>query len=228
MGNEGNGVIANARAYVYVLLQGIFGNYPSDSMLDVVCSDDTKAILEIFTHDDVEKYSEALGALERFACEYQCHRDVLLEKIGNEYTTLLIGPDHLIAPPWESVYVSKDPLLFQPSTLLVREAYLKEGMLPAEYPHVADDHVSLELGFLAHLVKKCEEARERGNMKKEQELLDAQVAFLDEHLLVWVEGFSERMKNARTSYFYPNMTCLLVAFLKIDRLLLSEVCEERC
>ncbi|MCB8816455.1 molecular chaperone TorD family protein [Desulfosporosinus shakirovi] len=70
-----------------------------------------------------------------------------------EYTRLFIGPTKLPVPPWESVYVSKERLLFQESSLKVRQrqCYLNYNFLPAKYRSEADDHIALELDFMYNL-----------------------------------------------------------------------------
>lgn len=150
-------------------------------------------------------------------------KETALEHISNEYTHLLIGPHKLLAPPWESVYLTKERLLFQESTLKVRQAYVKHNFIPAEYPHVADDHLALELDFMANLSSLTENDYAEQNSDRSLELLEEQKSFLKEHLLVWVPEFAEKIQESPTLYLYPNMAIMLKEFLEIQLEVIEEV-----
>ena len=73
------------------------------------------------------------------------------ENIQADYTRLFIGPDGVIAPPWESVHFGDDRLIFQQRTLDVRAWYQRFGLKAEKINHEPDDHIGLELLFLSHL-----------------------------------------------------------------------------
>ena len=122
-----------------------------------------------------------------------------LEEAKDEYTRLFIGPMSLVAPPWESVYGQKDAMLFQESTLEVRNTYRQYGLIPEGYPHVADDELTADLTGSSDFLKK--------------------------HLLVWVPKFLERMKGAKTNILYPQMCLVLDEFLRKDAETVKEVLQ---
>ena len=117
-----------------------------------------------------------------------------LEAAKDEYTRLFIGPVSLVAPPWESVYGQQDALLFQESTLEVRNTYRRFGLIPEGYPHVADDSLALELHFMTLLAQRSLDAFYAGEDADLSESLTGASDFLRKHLLVWVPKFTERMK----------------------------------
>lgn len=140
-------------------------------------------------------------------------------RLRSEYTRLFLGPEKLPAPPWESVYVTGEPLLFQESTLAVRDAYRRSGFVSAGYPREADDHVAIELDLMATLASKtCDTvAGDRG-------VLEAQLAFLEEHLLAWVDSFAERLGACGTvSGFYPSFARLAALVCRRDAEVLREL-----
>jgi TorA maturation chaperone TorD len=150
-------------------------------------------------------------------------QEALLDKLKTEYTYLMIGPDKLPAPPWESVYRTKERLIFQESTLAVRRAYLKYQFLPANYPHEADDHIALELDFMAHLAKLTLESFEDNGIEEVKRLLADQKSFLDEHLLVWIDQFADQIQNSKTHYFYPQIAVLTKQLVGIDADVIDEL-----
>lgn len=127
-------------------------------------------------------------------------------QLASEYTRLFEGPGKLPAPPWESVYLADGDLLFQESTLQVREAYKEAGFKAAGYPHEADDQVATELSFVSALIQGTREAIEADNAERAQAYLIAQQKFLDRHLNQWLTPFAERLNTqapSSTSPFYP-------------------------
>ena len=77
----------------------------------------------------------------------------LLPDLRWDYTRLFIGPGHVLAPPWESVYRSRERLLFDQATLDVRQAYARFGLQAPRLNHEPDDHLGLELAFMFHLCR---------------------------------------------------------------------------
>ena len=60
-------------------------------------------------------------------------------------------PLFIPAPPWESVYVREDKLLFQETTLKVRKKYRKYAFTANELHIEAENYIGLELDFMYHL-----------------------------------------------------------------------------
>lgn len=150
-----------------------------------------------------------------------CSRIEDVEPVRDEYTRLFLGPNKLEAPPWESAYLGKGHVIMQPSTLEVRSCYLSEGLLPGGYPSVADDHVAIELDFMARVSGKMLEAYDEGDGEALERHLEAQRRFLKEHLLGWMPGYLAALEAARRAEFYPAVVRLVYAFLRIDSLLIG-------
>src|SRR5690606_33022658 len=117
------------------------------------------------------------------------------------------GP-HVLAPPWESVYVSTEPLLFQKETLEVRNWYARFGVEARNKAHEPDDHAGLELEFLAHLAGLGLKALDEGNEAGLQDAMDAQRAFLQEHPLRWMPAWCTHVEEQAATDFYRG--CALI------------------
>ena len=126
------------------------------------------------SREDSLTASEAAAKLKNVLFSCRNLDEATVDAIRSEYTRLFLGPDKLIAPPWESCYTSKERALFQESTLHVRSWYQQYSYVPAGYPTHPDDHISLMMHFLALTTER------------------AKVCF-DENLLC---GFLEKHKNA--------------------------------
>lgn len=154
--------------------------------------------------------------------------DKHFEDLHWDYTKMFIGPFEVLASPWESVYVGKERLLFQRTTMDVRKIYEKFGFKTSENTIEADDHIGLELDFMYHLNQLCITS---GNEQTEMTireihyLLTEQQRFIEQHLSVFVPEFSALVtKHAETGMF-RGMAKILHHFLLLDSKVLKELLD---
>lgn len=200
------------RRFLYVLAHRAFASEPDEALLAVIEDEHTR--------DECALLDDGDGAgmhLWRVLVDAAVVNGV--DSLRSEFTRLFLGPEKLPAPPWESVYVNGEPLLFQESTLVVRDAYRQSGYAAVGYPREADDHVAIELDFMATLALKTCEAE-----TLEREMLAKQLAFLEGHLLVWIDSFAERLGACDTvSGFYPSFARLAALVCHRDAEVLQEL-----
>ena len=102
MNNETKEVVSTllaGRGYVFSVLHRLLGSEPTKELLDAVSSEESLAALELFEGD-----SEAAAKLKTVLASCKA---LDAEAAKMEYTRLFLGPDKLIAPPWESCYTAK-------------------------------------------------------------------------------------------------------------------------
>lgn len=221
--NEGIAILLANRYYLYKLLQRIFGDEPNAELMQIAAGQHSQEALLLLLDEDEHQFDAYFELLTQLREGLADDAEGTLDKLKDEYTYLLIGPNKLPAPPWESVYLTKERTIFQESTLNVRRIYLGYNFLPVNYPHEADDHIALELDFMAHLAELSQGRFEEENTEEVKKLLLDQKAFLDEHLLVWIGDFAEQIQQGKTQYFYPQMAALTEQVLKIDVAVLEEI-----
>jgi TorA maturation chaperone TorD len=134
--------------------------------------------------------------------------DAALEILQAEYTRLFIGPGPVVAPPWESVYFSEERLLFQRETFQVRAWYARFGLTVPNLHREPDDHIGLELSFVARLAELALQAIQAHEQERLQEALEAQRRFLAEHVLTWGPGWCSRVEVSSGSEFYRGLALL--------------------
>lgn len=213
-------LLAN-RLYLYSLLHKTFGCEPDRELMTLLCSETTANAFALLSEEQ-EDVLTRIGVFLR-TVGAKLEEPAFLEELKTEYMRLFVGPDRLIAPPWESVYCGEDAMLFQKVTLEVREIYRGFGLQPEGYPHVADDSLALELAFMAKLAERAVEDLHSGDETGLGRLLESSEDFLTRHLLVWIPKFLERMQKASTQHLYPQLCVALDAFLKRDREVLREL-----
>lgn len=125
-----------------------------------------------------------------------------------DYTRLFIGLDKLPTAPWESVYFNRERLVFQEQTLQVREWYARFGLQAERINREPDDHIGLEMLFLAHLASLALQAIELGDQDLLDDLLHAQRDFLYGHLLRWGLVWAKLVKRYAGTDFYRGLAYL--------------------
>ena len=119
-----------------------------------------------------------------------------------DFNRLFVGPGEMLAPPWESVHRSKTKLTFQESTLQVRELYRRFGVEAPAVHREPDDHLGLELAFVATLSDQAAGAAGRGDTAHVARCFEAQRDFLRDHLLAWAPACLALVeKHAETDYY---------------------------
>ncbi len=119
-----------------------------------------------------------------------------------DFNRLFVGPGEMLAPPWESVHRSKTKLTFQEPTLQVRELYRRFGVEAPAVHREPDDHLGLELAFVATLSDQAAGAEGRGDAAHLAQCFQAQRDFLRGHLLAWAPACLALVeKHAETDYY---------------------------
>ena len=212
-------LLAN-RLFLYSLLYKCFGREPDRAQLELLASEQTGESFSLIGGEMLEKVPAFLQQIRRDL------EDVNFpERAKDEYTRLFVGPEHLVAPPWESVYQGEDAMLFQQVTLEVREAYRAFGLQAEAYRRVPDDSLALELAFMSTLAERVLEAFRDGDEAGIRTNLEGSLEFLKKHLLHWVPKFLERMEKSPTDLLYPQLCLILDHFLKKDAETVDDVLQ---
>ena len=136
-----------------------------------------------------------------------------------DFNRLFVGPGEMLAPPWESVHRSKTKLTFQEPTLQVRELYRRFGVEAPGIHREPDDHLGLELAFLATLSDQAAGAADRGDTAHLARCFQAQSDFLRDHLLAWAPACLALVeKHAETDYYRGAARLALGALAESARL----------
>lgn len=136
-----------------------------------------------------------------------------LDDLAVDYARIFLSAgvaQGMAAFPYESVYTSKKRLMMQDARNSVAALYGAEGLKPGKDMFRApEDHVGLELEFMAHL---CEKALAGDPSAEEQ-----QQTFLKAHLFNWIYVFtSEVIKYAQTD-FYKALGKITRGFMNLER-----------
>lgn len=115
------------------------------------------------------------------------------ENLVWEYRRLFVGPGHLPAPPWGSVYTDRECVVFGEATLALRAWMRRVGVARTTDERTPEDHIGLMLTLLSYL------AEERPDLVDE---------YLRDHLLTWALHYLEALEAAADHPFYQGLAAL--------------------
>ncbi len=132
--------------------------------------------------------------------------DNAAEELAVDYARIFLAAgvaDGAAAIPCESLYRSDKHIYRQESWEQVRQAYAESGLvLTKEHEDLMEDHMAVELSYMAYLVEKGDHA--------------AQLTFLAEHPAAWVEAFTADVEKYAATDFYRALGRITRDFLLVE------------
>ena len=138
--------------------------------------------------------------LEEKACEKitALINQGLTQDLTEQYQNLFIGPNELVAPPWGSVYLDPECVIFGNSLLALRDLLKRHQIAFQAQQDEPEDHIGLMLMLAAYL------AETRPHLL---------VEFLSQHLLTWAPHFLTKLANVENHPFYQGLAQLTLITL---------------
>lgn len=194
------------------LLFGMLGKllytYPAKDWIELLRSE------EIFNEapfaQDHPKVAQGLKLLQSWSLDsIQRLPEQVRREVEQDYLELFMGMGRIVAPPWESVYLTPDRLVFQEPTNQVRLFYRRFGLEIERLGKEPDDHIGTELAFFGHLASLAAQAISQENQLGFQEILSAQQGFLNDHLQKWVPKWCTDVLDNATTDFYRGIALII-------------------
>lgn len=184
------------RCGIYYWLKNLYITEPTVEIL----SDIAQTCMDFGINENTPKYEKKF--MEFFARLNKKELENIHKEMKVEFARLFLGPKRRLAPPYESVYCSKNKQIFGETSIKVRKLYEEIGLQINKIGNIPDDFIGFELEFMYYLAFLASEAIDNNNMDKIQELVNYQHKFLKEHITVWIENFTEDIyKNTNMEYF---------------------------
>lgn len=143
--------------------------------------------------------------------------------LAADYNRLFLGMGPHPVPPYESVYTSAEGLLMQEARDEVLKTYHAAGLAAPQGFDLPEDHLSIELTFMAHMAERTKEALEAGEDAKADEFLTLQAGFLDAHLARWVPQFSRDVATQAHTTFFRELAGMTCDQIDADLAILEEI-----
>lgn len=167
--------------------------------------------LRLITSRGLESVAFMRQAMAEFTAPLsQAQRDELAVDYAAIYLNHAIG-----VAPCESVWLDEENLAMQAPMFQVREIYRRHGLGVIDWRTRADDHLVVELQFLAWLARKGGEDNWR-----------EAACFMDEHLLRWLPKFGERVAKRCATPLYAAAAWLTWTYCDELRDVLADILGE--
>lgn len=158
-----------------------------------------------------EKFDEYFGSFKNYLSGGK--EEVVLE-MSREYTRLFInGFPKVVAPPYGSVYLEKDGLVFGKTTSEVLRFYHGAGFTLKEEIGDLPDHIAHELEFMGILANQESQATGSEKIRLEEMQMD----FFSRFLLPWVPIFCEKIEKSSRFPFYRHLGQLTREFIHLEK-----------
>lgn len=122
------------------------------------------------------------------------------QNISEQFQQQFIGPNALPAPPWGSVYLDKEAVVFGDSLLQLRSFMNKYGIKAELSENVPEDHIGIMLMLTAYIADT------------QPEVL---AEFLSKHFFTWVWRYLELLAQQDEAPFYQGLALVTQATLKL-------------
>ena len=157
------------------------------------------AIEALEPEDDIDR---GLGMICKEVRENRDRLSLYQEERTVEFAGLFLGPQHPAAVPFASFYLSETKQLMSEITIQVRKYYLDASMAAKELHRVPDDHIALELEFMAWLADEAARNLKKGDAGMAAKAGTRLEIFQREHLVKWAPLFADRLSAGAQSDFY--------------------------
>jgi TorA maturation chaperone TorD len=211
--------INTARAVIYRFLSQCF-SHPDKDLPGLFDSARIEEFLQSWRYLGLDA-EEAVARITNWLTRYPDYGTALLE-LGKEYTRLFITAyPKVVAPPYSSVYLDKERLVWGKSTAEAARLYEAAGLGISENFHDIPDHIAAEFEFASYLIS--EQLRDRDNSTRITALDQIQKDFLSGHLLRWSPEFLSRVAEFSQIPFYQVVADLAREFLVLETQHLEKV-----
>lgn len=181
------------------------GNVLGPLFLHEPCSEQVRELYTTLAAMDAQEAAEewplvlaetAQPSLERMRTALESETE---EDLTWEYRRLFVGPARKAAPPWGSVYLDKDQVIFGISTLDLRRWMRENGIANTAGDNDPEDHIGRMMLLMSWLSENDPAALP---------------SFLQDHLLTWAPRFLCVVEQETDSEFFSALASLSAASLE--------------
>jgi anaerobic sulfite reductase subunit A len=215
------------RKAIYVFLTTIYGKeLTKQFILDLGTKKDFFQGLAEDPETEGTELAEGFKAVADFASNVKKEDlDRIHLELAAEYAGLFLGVWQKPPHPSESAYMSADHLIMQKSRDDVMMLYRTMGFEKVKEFTEPEDHIALELQFMANLCEKTSQAIEASDQAEAIKYLEVQREFLTEHLMKWVPLLvADILKEGRRE-FYKAVAKVTKGFMEMDKEMVLELVD---
>ncbi|QBY03818.1 molecular chaperone TorD [Thalassotalea sp. HSM 43] len=159
--------------------------------------------------------AKSVSAIKQSLAKLNIHKHPYIEcKV--EFSQLFLMDNKNGAPPYASIYLSNEELMFQQAHDEMVALLKKQGLAVIEDFNEPADHIAIQLDYLGNLVLSSLNAPDPKRASAEQ------LEFIQHRVLNWLPLLLDKMSRCDNSGFYQGICQLLYKYLLLDVSLLKE------
>lgn len=200
------GAIAEDRSRIYWMLSRFFLDPPDDGFLaELMGAPMARSV------PDGDGVAAFLAQLRQGAAEAAAG-----DGLRSEYLRLFRGlrEGYGPPPPFESLH--REGRMFGQSTEAVMDHYRTNGFSLAKETAGPEDHLGVELKYLALLCLRESQAWRDGDLLEGRDCLEVERSFIEQHLQSWVPGYCRKVTEEAHSTFYRAVAGLTAGAIDLD------------
>lgn len=204
--------INEQRASIYQWFGSLFALEQTKEQLECYQNHQLDNLYAVFTElglsTEVNRFQKAMNnALQD---------DSVVLELAADFAQHFLLDDKVSTLPYASFYL-EDGKLYGDVETKMKEFLESNQLTISENFKEPADHLAIYLYLFAYWIRRSNDVNDQVTVSKEQSI------FLENGLLNWLPEFVEKSQKQKLKYdVYPSLSALLLAFIKIDLLLLKE------
>lgn len=204
--------INEQRASIYQWFGSLFALEQTKEQLECYQNHQLDNLYAVFTElglsTEVNRFQKAMNnALQD---------DSVVLELAADFAQHFLLDDKVSTLPYASFYL-EDGKLYGDVETKMKEFLESNQLTISENFKEPADHLAIYLYLFAYWIRRSNYVNDQVTVSKEQSI------FLENGLLNWLPEFVEKSQKQKLKYdVYPSLSALLLAFIKIDLLLLKE------
>ncbi len=204
--------INEQRASIYQWFGSLFALEQTKEQLECYQNHQLDNLYAVFTElglsTEVNRFQKAMNnALQD---------DSVVLELAADFAQHFLLDDKVSTLPYASFYL-EDGKLYGDVETKMKEFLESNQLTISENFKEPADHLVIYLYLFAYWIRRSNDVNDQVTVSKEQSI------FLENGLLNWLPEFVEKSQKQKLKYdVYPSLSALLLAFIKIDLLLLKE------
>ena len=191
----------------------------------------TEDQIERFAHARFDNDGSVMAQGYQLIHEYLRHRNTATrQELAVDYAHTFLGAGvytEIMAPPYESVFTSKQRLLMQVSRDGALKYYRSEMVEVSDErnKNTPEDHLGFELQFMALLADRASHALEGGCTECFADLVKKMRSFYRFHQENWLEDYCDAIDKYCRTDFYRGISLLTRGYLESTRAYLDDLAD---
>jgi putative dimethyl sulfoxide reductase chaperone len=147
-------------------------------------------------------------------------------ELAVEYAGLFLGVWRTPAHPSESSYATEGQLIMAKARDEVLKIYRSMGANKIPEFAEPEDHIAIELQFMAYLCDKITAALKNRDIPEARKCLEVQEDFLNDHLGRWLPKLATDILKSARHEFYKAIAKITEGYVEMDKKVIAEFIED--